>query len=128
MGSGASGRFSGSGGTLVFHHLANLCRHLPILSDRRLLAFDTFIPDRFGSQVHLKVVCTSEVTSEIRAISKEQEKEQERPLQICCAFPSGSKATSGRGIDKTMWCKMDEAFYGACIDPTDYRPKRQISN
>lgn len=61
----------------------------------------------------------AEVVQEVRAISKEQD----RWLEICCPFPHGPNATSGRGIDKTQWFRMDEAFYNACLDPTDYRPK-----
>jgi hypothetical protein len=62
----------------------------------------------------------AEVVHEVREISKEQD----RWTQICCAFPSGPHATSSRGIDKTTWFKMDQTLYDACIDPTDYRPKR----
>jgi len=62
----------------------------------------------------------AEVVQEVREISKEQD----RWLQICCAFPHGPKATSRRGIEKTVWFKMDQAFYDACIDPTDYRPAK----
>ncbi|MVB00184.1 NYN domain-containing protein [Nitratireductor sp. CAU 1489] len=61
----------------------------------------------------------AEVVQEVRAIAKEQD----RWLHICCPFPSGPNATSGRGIDKTTWCKMDQTFYDACIDSTDYRPR-----
>ena len=60
----------------------------------------------------------AEVVQEVRAIAKEQD----RWLGICCPFPSGPNATSGRGIDKTDWCRMNREFYDACLDPTDYRP------
>jgi uncharacterized LabA/DUF88 family protein len=60
----------------------------------------------------------AEVVEEVRAIASEQG----RWLHICCAFPHGPKATSGRGIDKCDWFRMDDEFYGACIDSTDYRP------
>jgi uncharacterized LabA/DUF88 family protein len=59
----------------------------------------------------------AEVVQEVRAISKEQD----RWMEICCAFPDGPNASSSRGIEKTVWCRMDQAFYDACIDPTDYR-------
>ena len=61
----------------------------------------------------------AEVVQEVRAISKEQD----RWMEICCPFPSGQNATSKRGIDKTLWFQMDEAFYNNCLDPNDYRPK-----
>jgi uncharacterized LabA/DUF88 family protein len=60
----------------------------------------------------------AEVVAEIKEIAKEQQ----RSIEICCAFPGGVNATSGRGIDQTQWFKMDQAFYDACLDPTDYRP------
>lgn len=63
----------------------------------------------------------AEVVQEVREISKEQD----RWLEICCPFPYGPNATSGRGIDKTQWFRMDEAFYNSCLDPTDYRPANQ---
>lgn len=61
----------------------------------------------------------AEVVHEVRGISREQD----RWLHICCAYPHGPNATSGRGIDRTQWCQMSQAFYDACIDPIDYRPK-----
>lgn len=60
----------------------------------------------------------AEVVQEVQAIAREQE----RWMRICCAFPSSSSASSGRGINNTQWCKMDREFYDACLDPTDYRP------
>lgn len=59
-----------------------------------------------------------EVVEELREISREQE----RRIKICSAFPDGPAATSKRGIDKTTWIRMDEAFYNKCLDPKDYRP------
>jgi uncharacterized LabA/DUF88 family protein len=61
-----------------------------------------------------------EVVQEIADIAKEQKRE----IGIVCAFPSGPKASSSRGIDKTDWFKMDRYFYDKCLDPRDYRPKR----
>lgn len=61
----------------------------------------------------------AEVVLEVREIAKEQN----RWLEICCPFPYGPAATSGRGINNTQWFKMDETFYNACLDPADYRPK-----
>jgi hypothetical protein len=60
----------------------------------------------------------AEVVDEVRAIGREQGRE----LMICCPFPDGPNATSRRGIDRCQWFKMDQAFYDACLDPTDYRP------
>jgi NYN domain len=62
----------------------------------------------------------AEVVSEIKEIAKEQG----RFIRICCPFPSGPSASSGRGIDGADWFRMDEAFYNLCLDPFDYRPKR----
>ena len=62
----------------------------------------------------------AEVVKEVRNISREQD----RWMEICCAFPDGPNATSRRGIDKTSWFRMEEAFYNECIDPRDYRPAR----
>ncbi|WP_430449272.1 NYN domain-containing protein [Rhodophyticola sp.] len=62
-----------------------------------------------------------EVVEEVREIAKEQN----RAIEICCAFPAGGGATSRRGIDRTQWFKMDETFYNACLDPHDYRPAKK---
>lgn len=59
-----------------------------------------------------------EVVDEVREIATEQN----RKIEICCAFPAGGNATSRRGIDRTNWFRMDEAFYNACLDTRDYRP------
>jgi len=59
----------------------------------------------------------AEVVSEVEAIAKEQN----RWIKICCAFPAGANATSGRGVDRTQWFRMQQDFYDACLDPTDYR-------
>ncbi len=58
-----------------------------------------------------------EVAREVRDISRSES----RWLKVVSAFPSGSRATATRGIDKTDWFKMDETFYNACLDPRDYR-------
>jgi uncharacterized LabA/DUF88 family protein len=62
----------------------------------------------------------AEVVAEIGDIAREQS----RTLRIACAFPSGPAASSKRGIDRTQWFRMDQAFYDACLDPADYRPSR----
>jgi hypothetical protein len=64
----------------------------------------------------------AEVVQEVRSIAKEQN----RWIDLCCAFPGGPNASSTRGIDKTAWYPMEQAFYDACLDPTDYRPPRKF--
>ena len=59
-----------------------------------------------------------EVAREVRGVSRSER----RWLKVVSAFPSGSRATASRGIDKTDWFRMDEAFYNACLDSRDYRP------
>lgn len=59
-----------------------------------------------------------EVVEEVREIAKEQD----RWIKICCAFPYGPNATSRRGIDRTDWFRMDQAFYDQYLDRADYRP------
>ena len=61
-----------------------------------------------------------EVVEEVKEIAAEQN----RWIKVACAFPSGPNATSNRGIDGTDWIKMSQAFYDACLDPRDYRPRR----
>ena len=62
----------------------------------------------------------AEVAEEVREIARSQQ----RWVKVVSAFPSGPNATSNRGIDKTDWFPMDQAFYDACLDPHDYRPPR----
>lgn len=59
----------------------------------------------------------AEVATEIRDISLAAN----RWLKIVSAFPSSPTASAGRGIDRTDWFRMDQAFYDACLDPKDYR-------
>lgn len=63
----------------------------------------------------------AEVAKEIHDISRSAGRKPE----IVSAFPSGPTATSHRGIDNTLWFPMDRAFYDACLDPRDYRPRRK---
>lgn len=62
----------------------------------------------------------TEVAGEVRDISRSAE----RWLKVVSAFPHGPNASSGRGIDRTDWFRMDRDFYEACLDPRDYRPRR----
>lgn len=59
-----------------------------------------------------------EVVEEIREIAHDQGRE----IKLACAFPSGPRATSGRGIDKTDWIRLKQEVYDTCLDPHDYRP------
>lgn len=61
-----------------------------------------------------------EVADDVREIAASQG----RWIKIVSAFPSSATATASRGIDKTDWFPMNQAFYDACLDPRDYRPKR----
>lgn len=60
----------------------------------------------------------SEVASEIRTISKQQD----RWIKVACAFPVSPTASNRRGINNTDWVQIDRAMYQRCIDPKDYRP------
>lgn len=62
----------------------------------------------------------AEAVVEVKDIAKEQG----RFIRIISAYPDSAAATVLRGIDKTEWFRMDQAFYDACIDPRDYRPAR----
>jgi uncharacterized LabA/DUF88 family protein len=63
----------------------------------------------------------SEAAAEIREIARLQG----RWLKIACAFPLSPTSRNTRGIDKTDWIIIDRALYDACLDPNDYRPKKQ---
>lgn len=62
----------------------------------------------------------AEVVEEVKEVAAEQG----RLIRICCPFPHGPRATAVRGVNRTDWFRMDEAFYNACLDPRDYRPAR----
>lgn len=59
-----------------------------------------------------------EVVDEVKEIARAQS----RTLDVYCAFPHGPNATATRGVNHCRWFKMDQMFYDACLDPTDYRP------
>jgi hypothetical protein len=61
----------------------------------------------------------AEVAEEVKDIARLMT----RWLKVVCAFPSSPDASAGRGINGTDWFRMDRAFYDACLDPHDYRPK-----
>lgn len=61
----------------------------------------------------------NEIVEEINDIALEQN----RKILIASAFPDSATATYKRGINNTMWLKLDQATYEKCIDPKDYRPR-----
>ena len=62
----------------------------------------------------------AEVAEEVRDISRSEG----RWLKIVSAFPVSPAVPRARGINRTDWFRMDRAFYDACLDPWDYRPRR----
>ena len=62
----------------------------------------------------------SEVAREIRVIAREQR----RWIKLACAFPVGPASRNRRGVDRTDWIGIDRTTYDACVDPGDYRPRR----
>ena len=63
----------------------------------------------------------SEVADEIRILAKSQN----RWIKIVSAFPTSPTSKNRRGINGTDWVKIDRETYASCIDPRDYRPKKQ---
>jgi uncharacterized LabA/DUF88 family protein len=63
----------------------------------------------------------SEVADEIRVIAREQQ----RWIKIASAFPWSPTVPQFRGVNKTDWIRIDRPTYDACVDPRDYRPRRQ---
>ena len=49
---------------------------------------------------------------------------QDRWIKSACAFPVSPTVPKARGIDGTDWIRVDRLTYDACIDPTDYRQKK----
>ena len=62
----------------------------------------------------------AEVVREVKDIARETD----RWIKVVSAYPAGLAATSRRGINGADWYPMDQAFYDACLDPRDYRPRR----
>ena len=80
----------------------------------------------YGAELDVAVIFSqdqdlAEVADEIRTIALSTE----RWLKVVSAFPAGPQATTGRGIDKTDWFRIERAVYDACLDHRDYRPPRQ---
>lgn len=62
----------------------------------------------------------SEVADEVRSLVREQE----RWVKIASVFPDSPTRRYRRGINRTDWIRIDRATYDACLDRSDYRPKR----
>ncbi len=62
----------------------------------------------------------SEVADEVRSIAQEKQ----RWIKLVSAFPVSPTRKNKRGINKTDWLPIDQAFYEKCIDYRDYRPKK----
>lgn len=61
----------------------------------------------------------AEVAVEIKRIVRDSR----RWIKVVSAFPSSPRATTKRGLEGAEWYSMDQAFYDACLDRRDYRPK-----
>jgi hypothetical protein len=64
------------------------------------------------------------IALDLVACARRKEFQVERSIEIVCAFPDSPSASYRRGVERTTWFKMDQAFYDACIDHRDYRPSR----
>lgn len=65
----------------------------------------------------------SEAAQEVRLIAREQN----RWIKLASAYCSSPTSRNRRGIEGTDWILIDKATYDACIDPRDYRPRKQPS-
>ena len=52
-------------------------------------------------------------------------KQQGRWINAYCAYPVSSTASANRAIKRCISIEIDEEFYNACLDTTDYRAKRR---
>jgi len=59
----------------------------------------------------------SEVVAEVREIAKDQG----RRVEMYCAFPRSAKTTNIHPIRGTTAFEIGQAFYEACLDPSNYR-------
>lgn len=62
----------------------------------------------------------SELAREIRRIARRDQ----RWIKLASAFPVSPTYHNRRGINGTDWLQIDRATYDRCLDPRDYRPKR----
>ena len=58
-------------------------------------------------------------------LAKEIARAQGRWLTFESAFPFGPRSHSPRGVPGTKWNHIDQTTYDNCLDPRDYRPKKQ---
>jgi hypothetical protein len=58
----------------------------------------------------------SEVVTEVREIARDQQ----RPVEMYCAFPRSARTTNANPIRGTTAVAIDHAFYDACLDPSNY--------
>lgn len=58
-------------------------------------------------------------------LAKEIAHAQNRRLVFESCFPVGPGSRSRRGVPGTKWVQIDQATYDTCLDPRDYRPKKQ---
>ncbi len=63
----------------------------------------------------------NEVAEEVRRIARRDQ----RWIKLASAFPVSPTARNRRGIDRTDWIPIDKATYDRCLDPLDYRPKKE---
>jgi uncharacterized LabA/DUF88 family protein len=62
----------------------------------------------------------SEAVQDVKKISTLQN----RWIKTACAFPTSPTVNKTRGINGTDWIRIDRGTYDSCIDPNDYRPKK----
>jgi len=62
----------------------------------------------------------SEAVSEVRQIAKDQQ----RQIEMFCAFPRSENTTNPHPIRGTTAFEIDRTFYDACLDPSNYRRRR----
>jgi uncharacterized LabA/DUF88 family protein len=63
----------------------------------------------------------AEVVQDVREIARTQN----RWVKVVSAFPASPTASAHRGVADTDWFRMDQSLYDRCLDPRDYRSKRQ---
>ncbi len=61
----------------------------------------------------------AEVVKEVKDIARDTG----RWIRVVSAYPVSPAATAKRGINGAEWYRMDQAFYNACLDERDYRPR-----
>jgi hypothetical protein len=59
----------------------------------------------------------AEAVAEVRQIARDQQ----RPVDLYCAFPRSHQTTNLQPIRGTTAIEIDRALYDACLDPSNYR-------